>query len=173
MSKVVQHRPFRSGTPCYHCTSHYVRRAYYWGAASLTDECFSKRHHWIADRIAFLTSVFAIDVCDYQVLENHYKVTLNIKRVENRQWSEQEVCARWLRLFKGSFLAQKFRRDEPLSQLEYRAIQPELAQWRLNLCDISCFMRLLNEPFVTHVSNAQRRAKQRGAPPYGVPLSVV
>ena len=51
-----------------------------------------------------LASVFAVDVLAYAVLSNHLHVILRNRPDVVRQWSDQEVAIRWLRVFPGKRL---------------------------------------------------------------------
>jgi len=65
-----------------------------------------------------LASVFAIDLCAYAVMHNHYHVVLFVDKPCARGWSDIEVVERWHRLFSGNPYSQRFLRGEALSQAE-------------------------------------------------------
>lgn len=133
-------------TPYYHCVSRCVRRAFLCGIDRFTGNSYEHRRQWVEDRILLLGQIFAIDVCAYAVMSNHYHVVLHVNKAQCLGWSDLEICQRWHSLFKGTVLTQKFLRHETLTDAEHIAVRMKLDQWRLNLSDISWFMRLINEP---------------------------
>jgi hypothetical protein len=56
----------------YHCFVRCVRRAFLYGYDAVTNQDYSHRKAWILDRMRFLAGIFAIDVCAYAILSNHY-----------------------------------------------------------------------------------------------------
>ena len=147
-------------TSYYHCTSRCVRRAFLCGFDSLTGQSYEHRRQWVEDRILFLASVYCIDVCAYAVMSNHHHLVLHINKAESLALSDVDVCVRWHKLFKGTLLTQKFAKGEPLTEAEMEAVRSRLDQWRLQLCDISWFMRSLNEP-IARMANAEDKCSGR------------
>lgn len=135
-------------TPYYHCVSRCVRRAFLCGKDKLTGKSFEHRRQWVEDRLLFLSTVFAIDVCAYAVMSNHTHVVLHVDSVKAQGWSDKEVLTRWHKLHKGTLLSQQFMQQKArhLSDAEHKTLQLTIEVYRLRLTDISWFMRELNEP---------------------------
>ena len=83
----------------YHCFSRCVRRAFLYGFDPLTRRDFSHRKTWLVDRLRYLAAIFAIEVCAYAVMENHYHTILRTRPDIVASWSDREVATRWLTLF--------------------------------------------------------------------------
>lgn len=132
-------------TPYYHCVSRCVRRAFLCGYDHETGVDYEHRRQWVEDRILAMAEIFAIDVCAYAVMSNHYHVVLHINPQKAGNWSSKEVIQRWHRLFKGSRLSQRFERGEALDTNETETVLAQIECWRERLRDISWFMRLVNE----------------------------
>ncbi|MDO6692717.1 transposase [Aliiglaciecola sp. 3_MG-2023] len=135
-------------TPYYHCVSRCVRRAYLCGKDNITGKSFEHRRQWVEDRLLFLSTVFAIDVCAYAIMSNHSHVVLHVNVNDANQWTDKQVCARWHKLHKGTLLTQQFLSSETtsFSAPELDSLQATLSIYRQRLMDISWFMRELNEP---------------------------
>ena len=133
-------------TPYYHCCSRVVRRAFLCGDDKYTGKNYYHRRGWVEAQILKLTEVFAIDVAAYSVMSNHLHVVLYIDLDTVNSWSDREVVEQWHKLFNGTDLTQKFAKGEVIDECLVRLLKQLIATYRSRLCDISWFMRCLNEP---------------------------
>jgi REP element-mobilizing transposase RayT len=132
-------------TPYYHCVSRCVRRSFLCGEDKFTGQSYEHRRAWVEDRLLFLSSVFAIDLCAYAVMSNHTHVVLCVDKSLAESWSMQEVITRWHQLYQGTLLTQKFHRGDKLSKGEWFSLEETVTVYRQRLYDISWLMRNLNE----------------------------
>ncbi len=135
-----------SDTPYYHIVSRCVRRTFLCGLDPLTQHDYEHRRQWIVDRIRLLSSLFAVDLCAYAIMSNHYHLTVKLNPEQIDTLTDQEVINRWLSLHKGSLLVQKMQAGETLSTAEYHAVGDIVTAWRQRLSSLSWFMKCLNEP---------------------------
>lgn len=147
-------------TPYYHCIARCVRRAFLCGDDHYTGKNFNHRRGWLVERLKLHASVFGIDICAYAIMSNHYHVVLRVDRKRVKQWSDDEVIARWTRLFRGPILVQRRLAGEPLSEAETASVIDIAAIWRHRLYDISWFMRCLNET-IARQANAEDDCRGR------------
>ena len=96
-------------TPYYHITSRCVRRAYLCGNDPYSGRNYEHRRQWIVDRIRLLSSLFAIDVCAYAVMRNHYHLVLKLCPEQLKDLNDNQIMERWCALFKGPLLIQRYR----------------------------------------------------------------
>ena len=132
-------------TPFYHCVSRCVRRSLLCGVDAYSGQNYEHRRGWVEERLLFLSSVFAIDICAYAVMSNHVHLVLHVDVDKALAWSDKQVLALWHTLYKGTLLTQKYMRDEELSQGEQMTLDETIARYRSRLYDISWFMRNVNE----------------------------
>jgi REP element-mobilizing transposase RayT len=132
-------------TPYYHCSSRCVRRAFLYGKDALTGKSFGHRRQWIEDKLLELATVFAIDLCAYSVMHNHYHVVLFINKSTDDNWEALEVVERWHLLFSGTLYSQRFAKGELLMAAGQANLNTSIALWHERLMDISWFMRIINE----------------------------
>jgi len=97
-----------SDTPYYHCMGRCVRRAFLCGEDSLTGKDYSHRKGWIVEKLQELSEIFSIDVCAYAVMSNHYHLVLKINDEQSKFMSDEEVVERWIKLFNGNVLIQRY-----------------------------------------------------------------
>ena len=131
-----------------------MRRAFLCGADTASGTDYEHRRQWIEDRMQKLASVFAIDLCAYAVMSNHYHVVVHIDRARAEAWSHAELIDRWLTLFSGPTIIQRFKRDEPLGPAELDLVGQLAEEYRHRLADLGWFMRCLNEP-IARQANAE------------------
>jgi len=140
----------------YHCISRCVRRAFLCGFDQLTGRDFSHRKQLIVDRLKHLASIFAIEVCAYAVLWNHFHTILRIRPDIVASWSDLEVATRWLKLF-----PKRLSPEETAALAAALASCPErIAELRKRLCSLSWFMGRLNE-FIARAANKEDDVKGR------------
>ncbi len=147
-------------TPYYHCIARCVRRAFLCGEDQYSGRNFNHRKQWLVDHLALQASVFAIDICAYAIMSNHYHVVLAVDRRRLATWSDDEVIERWTRLFKGPLLIQQYRAGERLTATQMTTIHDIADVWRERLASISWFMRCLNER-VARQANAEDNCRGR------------
>ncbi|MBV7315851.1 transposase [Shewanella sp. NIFS-20-20] len=133
-------------TPYYHCCSRVVRRAFLCGDDKFSGKNYDYRRDWVTERIQVLAQVFAIDVAAFAVMSNHLHLVLRVDIDSANAWSDKQVVEQWHQLFKGDDLTQKFAQGELVAPHDVIRLKHAIAIYRSRLCDISWFMRCLNEP---------------------------
>jgi REP element-mobilizing transposase RayT len=132
-------------TPYYHCISRCVRRAFLWGEDSVTGKNYEHRKEWVISRLQELAGIFAIDICAYAVMSNHYHLVLRVDRHKAESWSVSQVAEQWEKLHKLPLLVTRYLRGETTTKAELTETERIMETWRDRLSDISWFMRSLNE----------------------------
>lgn len=160
MAKARKTQISLDATPYYHCMSRCVRKAFLCGVDGHTGTNYEHRRHWVEDRLLLLAEVFAIDLCAYAVMSNHVHTVLHINAAKAHHLTDLEVCERWHRIYKGTALTQKFAKQAPMNKTETAVVKARIDQWRLNLFDISRFMKALNEP-IAKMANAEDKCTGR------------
>ncbi|WP_226564688.1 transposase [Shewanella chilikensis] len=133
-------------TTYYHCCSRVVRRAFLCGDDAYSGKNYDHRRGWVESLLFELEAVFAIDVAAFAIMSNHLHLVLHIDIETANRWTDREVLEQWHKLFKGDELTQKFTQGELIEAHEVPRLKRTIAIYRSRLCDISWFMRCLNEP---------------------------
>jgi len=145
----------------YHCFSRCVRRAFLYGLDPLTHRDFSHRKAWIVDRLKYLASIFAIEVCAYAIMWNHYHNILRTRPDIVARWSDREVAIRWLKLF-PKYLGMQPTASGPAEEdiCTLANCPKRITKLRKRLCSLSWFMGRLNE-FLARAANKEDNVKGR------------
>ncbi|MCP4874247.1 MAG: transposase [Gammaproteobacteria bacterium] len=147
-------------TPYYHITSRCVRRAFLCGVDHYSGQNYEHRRQWVVDRIRLLSSLFAIDVCAYAVMSNHYHLVLKVCPQQLDGLGDEEIMDRWCALFRGPLLIQNYRNGEDLKPFEQSTVSDIINVWRSRLSSISWFMRCLNQP-IAYQANREDKCTGR------------
>ncbi|MEQ3441069.1 transposase [Pseudoalteromonas sp. BZP1] len=149
-----------SNTPYYHCISRCVRRAYLCGQDPLTGRSYEHRRDWVEKKLFQLGRIFCIDICAYAVMSNHTHLVLHIDIAKAKRLNNKAILIRWHKLFKSTFLCQRFLNGELLTQTELAAVNVRVNLYRERLSSISWFMRVLNEG-IARKANQEDECKGR------------
>jgi len=127
----------------------------------VTGQNYDHRKQWLVSRIRFLSYVYAVDVCAYAVMSNHYHVVLHVDRDRALAWSNEEVCERWMQLYKGHTLVDRWlKAPKTIDSATQDVVDDIIENWRERLYDISWFMRGINE-CIARMANEEDRCKGR------------
>jgi len=143
-----------SDTPYYHCIGRCVRRAFLCGEDPVTGKSFDHRKQRILERLRLLIEVFAIDVCAYALMSNHYHLVLRLAPEKAAAWTDREVVERWRRLYSGPPCVTRYLDGAALDASETALLEDWIPCWRNRLVDLSWFMRCLNE-FIARLANRE------------------
>jgi hypothetical protein len=152
-----------SDTPYYHCVSRCVRRSFLCGEDAVTGQSYEHRRGWVEERLLYLAQLFAIDVCAYAVMSNHTHVVVHIDAEQAKAWSLDEVLSRWHQFHLGTYLTQAYVDESKRAELDEAQLQAveEIAKvYRSRLCDLSWFMRELNE-YIAREANKEDQCTGR------------
>ena len=124
-------------TPYYHCIARCVRRAFLCGDDPYTGENFDHRKPWFLRRLKLAADVFAIDICAFAVLSNHFHAVLRVDSERASVWTDEAVLRRYAKLFPNA--------ARVVRELPRREKQERLRELRARLTSISWFMRVVCE----------------------------
>ena len=147
-------------TSWFHICSRCIKRSFLMGDDHYTGKNYEHRRIWIADKLAELSDIYAIDIAAYAIMSNHYHLVLHIDADKAKNWSDKTVIKRWMMLFKGNDLVLKVLKNQPVTQAEQSIINGFVEKWRNRLMSISWFMRCLNE-HIARLANAEDKCSGR------------
>jgi REP element-mobilizing transposase RayT len=131
-----------------------VRRAFLCGRDEHSGNDYEHRRGWIEQRILVLANVYALDICAYAVMSNHYHIVLHINADKANAWTDTEVIQRWHTLYAGNFLSHEYLAGKNLYDAQLKVVSELVTEWRDRLMSISWFMRALNED-IARQANAE------------------
>ena len=126
----------------YHCLSRCVRQEFLCGVDAKNERDYTYRKDKIEARTAFLASIFAIEVLDIALMDNHMHHVLRNRPDIASQWSNDEVVERWWRLHPK---LKKNRQPRLLTKKRRQALLARADAFRRRLADLSWFMKELKE----------------------------
>ncbi len=127
----------------FHCVQRCVRRAFLCGIDRYTGQSFEHRKAWVETRIHLVAECFAVAIDAYAVMSNHLHLVLRIDPHEATTWHDEEVAARWVRLFPP-----REDNDHAIESKRQRLLadSDRIRILRQRLGSLSWFMRCLVEP---------------------------
>lgn len=146
-------------TPYYHVVSRCVRRAWLWGYDEYAGRDYSHRKEWVIERLSQLTALFAVEVCAFAIMSNHYHLVVHVDAQRAKGWTPEEVATRWQSLFSLPPIVDRWLRREG-SEVEDEVAAALVERFRCRLIDLSWFMRCLNEHLARR-ANAEDDCKGR------------
>jgi hypothetical protein len=145
--------PAHAGT--YHCINRCVRRSWLCGLDKYLGKSFEHRKPWVEARILELGGIFACGIYAWAVMSNHLHLVVHMSPAAARDWSADEVAARWVRLYPAhtaELCAQKAAAI--LENVEL------VNEYRSRLADLSWLMKSISEP-IARRANAEDSASGR------------
>ena len=108
-------------TRYYQCISRCVRQMFLCGTDVSSGQYFEHRKQWIKNRMQFLSRHFAIDICSYAIMSNHYHIVLKVNINWLMSLSQEDIISRWSAVFSCKPKMRKLMRYKPRFQLPHTA----------------------------------------------------
>ena len=137
----------------YHLGNRCVRQAFLCGTDYATGKDYSHRKDWIEQRLLFLSTIFAVEIFAYAVMDNHFHVVAAFHPKVSARWTPEEIARRWLLLYpkKNSEERQEFV-DSVKSDAECAE------KFRSRLSVTPWFMKSLDE-YIARLANHEDQVK--------------
>ena len=132
----------------YHAWSRCVQQEFLMGNE------FDHRRYWLESLISYQTRIFAVDLADYTILENHFHVMPRTRPDLVATWSDKEVAWRW-KMAWPAWTGTEWMRDptdREIEQLLRNSAKLVLA--RTALSSLSWFIARIKEP-ISKMANAE------------------
>lgn len=115
------------------------------GIDEYTGKSYEHRKAWVEERILQLSASFAINICAYAVMSNHYHLVCHIDKARALRWSREEVIERWSACHKTlPVMVERYLIGEELSEAQMMLLDEIVEKWRKRLYSLSEFMKALN-----------------------------
>ncbi len=147
-------------TPYYHLISRCVRRTFLCGFDVSTGVSYEYRREWLEDKIHYAARVFALDLCAYAIMSNHYHMVVHVNSEQAKAWSFDEVINRWHQLYKGFAISQRYLKGKSLGKAEMDTLKEKAEIWRERLMSLSWLMKYVNED-IARQANAEDQCTGR------------
>ena len=134
-----------SNTAYYHCVSRCVRCAFLCGQDHYSGKDYEHRKQWLEQKLHHMAKAFAIKLCAYAVMSNHYHVVLHLRPDLSNSWTDREVVQRWHSLFNGNLFSHRFLANQVLLDIQQERLNQDIAMWQERLSSPSWYMRIVNE----------------------------
>jgi hypothetical protein len=128
----------------YHCFNRCVRRAFLFGDDPCSGKNYDYRKTWLYQLLVELAAIFAIDICKYAILDNHFHLLVRNRPDVAKKWSDRKILLHAIRLFPAKFKLLGVTLDEPLP-LWLLQDKKLIEQMRKRLSSISWLMKVLSE----------------------------
>lgn len=132
-------------TPYYHIMSRCVRRAFLCGVDEYSGQDYSHRRLWIEEKLLEISSLFAIDISAYAIMNNHYHLVLRIDSDLSNGWSMDEIFEQYAKLHGCHAIVEQYQNKQKLSPAQMMLVCELAESYRERLSSISWFMKVLNQ----------------------------
>jgi hypothetical protein len=125
-----------------HCVVRCVRAGFLCGEDPWTGVNYDHRLTWLDERLAELAQIFAVRIHGHRALSQQLHLALQFDPAWVEAWTDQEVGARWDRLWRRAKLTEATQAERIAGWL---ASPDKLADMRQRLASPSEFMRALTQ----------------------------
>ena len=121
-----------------------VRRAFLCGFDLNSGKDFEHRRQWVIERLELLCSVFAVELCSYAIMSNHYHLVVRLAPDHVESWTDEQVMTHWEKLY-GIATPIEMGLAENAFPAQRVLAEKMIETRRQRLADLSWFMKCLNE----------------------------